>query len=128
MQSFGLDAIAERRKSPLKKKWDAFTNYLEENRQHIFYIFHYSKDFLEREWVKITSVLIMNSFISKAKYSIVQLGTLHLYGYKYFPLSYTFWNKKNPESLDKKDLLILRSLATLRFWNMRRSFSPKMLT
>ena len=39
MQSFGLDAIAERRKSPLKKKWDAFTNYLEENRQHIFYIF-----------------------------------------------------------------------------------------
>ena len=41
MQSFGLDAIAERRKSPLMKKWDAFTNYLEENRQHIFYIFIY---------------------------------------------------------------------------------------
>ena len=34
-----LDAIAERRKPTLMKKWDAFTNYLEENRQHIFYIF-----------------------------------------------------------------------------------------
>lgn len=39
MQSFGLDAIAERRRPTWLKKWDAFTNFLEENRQHIFYIF-----------------------------------------------------------------------------------------
>ena len=41
MQSFGLDVIAERNKPTFMKKWDAFTNYLEENRQHIFYIFVY---------------------------------------------------------------------------------------
>ena len=39
MQSFGLDAIAERRRPNLLKKWDIFTNFVEENRQHIFYIF-----------------------------------------------------------------------------------------
>ena len=39
MQSFGLDAIAERRRPQLLKKWDIFTNFVEENRQHIFYIF-----------------------------------------------------------------------------------------
>ncbi len=39
MQSFGLEAIAERNRNPILKKWDAFTNFLEENRQHIFYLF-----------------------------------------------------------------------------------------
>ena len=39
LQSFGLDAIAERRRPTILKKWDIFTNYVEENRQHIFYIF-----------------------------------------------------------------------------------------
>ena len=39
MQSFGLDAIAERNRNPLLKRWDAFTNFLEENRQHIFFLF-----------------------------------------------------------------------------------------
>ena len=39
LQSFGLDAIAERRRPVILKKWDAITNFVEENRQHIFYIF-----------------------------------------------------------------------------------------
>ncbi len=39
MQSFGLEAIAERNRNTLLKKWDAFTNFLEENRQHIFFLF-----------------------------------------------------------------------------------------
>ncbi|XP_071748300.1 dual oxidase isoform X2 [Lepeophtheirus salmonis] len=39
MQSFGLDAIAERRKSNWLKRWEALTNFLEENRQHIFFLF-----------------------------------------------------------------------------------------
>ncbi len=39
MQSFGLDAVAERNRNSLLKKWDALTNFLEENRQHIFFLF-----------------------------------------------------------------------------------------
>eukprot|EP00096_Caligus_rogercresseyi_P010505 TRINITY_DN3850_c0_g1_i1.p1 TRINITY_DN3850_c0_g1~~TRINITY_DN3850_c0_g1_i1.p1 ORF type:complete len:1540 (+),score=517.15 TRINITY_DN3850_c0_g1_i1:375-4994(+) len=39
MQSFGLEAIAERRKSIWLKRWEALTNFLEENRQHIFFLF-----------------------------------------------------------------------------------------
>jgi hypothetical protein len=39
MQSFGLEAIAERRRHWMLKKWDIWTNFLEENRQHIFYLF-----------------------------------------------------------------------------------------
>ncbi len=39
MQSFGLEAIAERNRHTLLKRWDALTNFLEENRQHIFFLF-----------------------------------------------------------------------------------------
>lgn len=39
MQSFGTEAFHDRNRSSLVKKWDAFTNYLEENRQHIFFLF-----------------------------------------------------------------------------------------
>lgn len=39
MQSFGTEAFHDRNRSSFLKKWDAFTNYLEENRQHIFFLF-----------------------------------------------------------------------------------------
>ena len=39
MQSFAVDAIAERRKHWLLKKWDVCSNYLENYRQCIFYVF-----------------------------------------------------------------------------------------
>lgn len=39
MQSFGLEHVAEKRRSGLRKHWDALTNFLEENRQHIFFLF-----------------------------------------------------------------------------------------
>ena len=39
MQSFAVDAIAERRKHWLPKKWDVCSNYLENYRQCIFYVF-----------------------------------------------------------------------------------------
>ena len=39
MQSFAVDAIAERHRHWFLKKWDIFTNYLENYRQCIFYIF-----------------------------------------------------------------------------------------
>ena len=39
MQSFAVDAIAERHRHWFLKKWDMFTAYLENYRQCIFYIF-----------------------------------------------------------------------------------------
>ena len=39
MQSFAVDAIAERHRHWGLKKWDMFTAYLENYRQCIFYIF-----------------------------------------------------------------------------------------
>lgn len=39
MQSFGLDSIAERNRSGFLKNWDAMVNFLEENRQPIFFLF-----------------------------------------------------------------------------------------
>jgi len=39
MQSFAVDAIAERHRHWFLKKWDMFTSYLENYRQCIFYIF-----------------------------------------------------------------------------------------
>ena len=39
MQSFGVDAAAHRHRSKLMKHWDTWTNFLEENRQHIFFLF-----------------------------------------------------------------------------------------
>ncbi|CAG0912911.1 unnamed protein product, partial [Notodromas monacha] len=39
MTSFRLDAIQERNKPWVRKKWDALTTFLEENRQNIFYLF-----------------------------------------------------------------------------------------
>ena len=39
MQSFAVDAIAERHRHWFLKKWDMFTNYLECYRQCIFYVF-----------------------------------------------------------------------------------------
>ena len=39
MQSFAVDAIAERHRHWFFKKWDMFTAYLENYRQCIFYIF-----------------------------------------------------------------------------------------
>ena len=57
MQSFGLDAIAERRRPTLLKKWDAFTNFCEENRQHIFYIFVF---------YVVTIALFIERFICKS--------------------------------------------------------------
>ena len=41
MQSFGLEAVAERNRSNFRKRWDALTNFLEENRQHIFFLFSF---------------------------------------------------------------------------------------
>merc|ERR1719232_385795 len=41
MQSFAVDAIAERHRHWFLKKWDMFTAYLENYRQCIFYIFVY---------------------------------------------------------------------------------------
>ena len=41
MQSFGMDSVAQRHRNKFFKNWDIFTNFLEENRQHIFYIFVY---------------------------------------------------------------------------------------
>jgi len=38
MQSFAVDAIAERHRHWFLKKWDHYTSYLETYRQHIFYI------------------------------------------------------------------------------------------
>jgi hypothetical protein len=57
MQSFGLEAIAERRRPMILKRWDAFTNFLEENRQHIFYIFMF---------YVITLALFIERFICKS--------------------------------------------------------------
>ena len=39
MQSFGIDSVAQRHRNKFLKNWDIWTNFLEENRQHIFYIF-----------------------------------------------------------------------------------------
>lgn len=39
MQSFAVDAIADRHRHWILKKWDIFTNYLENYRQCIFYLF-----------------------------------------------------------------------------------------
>ena len=39
MQSFGVDAAAHRHRNKFLKRWDALTNFLEENRQHIFFLF-----------------------------------------------------------------------------------------
>ena len=39
MTSFRLEAIEERNKHWMRKKWDALRTFLEENRQHIFYLF-----------------------------------------------------------------------------------------
>ena len=39
MQSFGIDSVAQRHRNKFFKNWDIWTNFLEENRQHIFYIF-----------------------------------------------------------------------------------------
>jgi dual oxidase len=39
MTSFRLDAIQEKNKPWARKKWDALTTFLEENRQNIFYLF-----------------------------------------------------------------------------------------
>ena len=41
MQSFGIDSVAQRHRNKFFKNWDILTNFLEENRQHIFYIFVY---------------------------------------------------------------------------------------
>ena len=56
MQSFGLEAIAERRRHWALKKWDIWTNFLEENRQHIFYLFVF---------YVITICLFIDKFICK---------------------------------------------------------------
>ena len=39
MQSFGVDAVAQRHRNKFLKHWDTMTNFLEENRQHIFFLF-----------------------------------------------------------------------------------------
>ena len=58
MQSFGLEAIAERHRHWMLKKWDIWTNFLEENRQHIFYLFVF---------YVITIFLFVDKFICKLK-------------------------------------------------------------
>ena len=54
MQSFAVDAIAERHRHWFLKKWDMFTAYLENYRQCIFYIFVF---------YVITFALFMERFI-----------------------------------------------------------------
>jgi len=39
MTSFHVDTIHEKYRSKIRKQWDCFTTFLEENRQHIFYLF-----------------------------------------------------------------------------------------
>jgi dual oxidase len=39
MQSFGMEQVAEKHRSGFVERWDAFTNFLEENRQPIFFLF-----------------------------------------------------------------------------------------
>ena len=56
LQSFGLDAIAERNRPKILKQWDILTNFVEENRQHIFYIFVF---------YVITIALFIERFICK---------------------------------------------------------------
>lgn len=56
MQSFGLEHVAEKRRSGLRKHWDALTNFLEENRQHIFFLFVF---------YVITIALFVDRFICK---------------------------------------------------------------
>ena len=69
LQSFGLDAIAERRRPTILKKWDIFTNYVEENRQHIFYIFVF---------YVVTIALFIERFICKW---YILLIFVHIYYY-----------------------------------------------
>ena len=61
MQSFAVDAIAERHRHWVFKKWDTLTNYLEENRQHIFYVFVF---------FVITLALFTERFICKLNFII----------------------------------------------------------
>ena len=98
MQSFGLDVIAERNKPTFMKKWDAFTNYLEENRQHIFYIFVY---------YVITIALFIERFIFYA-FLAEHLDLRHIMGVGIaitrgkFQISLIF--KKNNKSKKEKNI------------------------
>ena len=56
MQSFGVDAAAHRHRTKLMKQWDTLTNFLEENRQHIFFLFVF---------YVITIALFVERFICK---------------------------------------------------------------
>ena len=56
MQSFGLDSVAERNRSGFLKHWDAMVNFLEENRQPIFFLFVF---------YVITVALFIERFIRK---------------------------------------------------------------
>ena len=58
MQSFGMESVNEKQRSSLIKKWDTFTNFLEENRQSIFFLFVF---------YVITIALFIERFICECK-------------------------------------------------------------
>lgn len=57
MTSFHVDAVQDRYRSKIRKQWDCFTTFLEENRQHIFYLFVF---------YVITIALFVERFIRKS--------------------------------------------------------------
>jgi dual oxidase len=89
MQSFGMDSVSEAQRGSLIKNWDSFTNFLEENRQHIFFLFVF---------YVITVALFIERFIFYA-YMSEHLDLRHVMGVgiaitrgSAASLSFNFWD------------------------------------
>jgi len=67
MTSFHIDTVSEKYRSKIRKQWDSFTTFLEENRQHIFYLFVF---------YVLTIALFVERFIRKS--SLGQFDSLNL--------------------------------------------------
>ena len=67
MQSFGIDSVAQRHRNKFFKNWDILTNFLEENRQHIFYIFVYYVITIGKLWNIYHSTHIRSIYIKAMK-------------------------------------------------------------
>lgn len=68
MTSFHIDAVQDKYRSKIRKQWDCLTTFLEENRQHIFYLFIF---------YVVTIALFVERFIRKLKYRIIHAYLLN---------------------------------------------------